>query len=416
MRVLHLALTNFRNYTRLELDLPEGIVLLQGDNAQGKTTLLEAIYFLSHIHSPRVKTERELVNWLVLQDNLPFARLVAQIQRGDDTDQIELSLVQNGSGNLEEDSSGLRKHIRINGGNKRAADAAGVLSAVLFLPEDIDLVSGAPGPRRRYLDDAIGQIDPRYGHELQRYNRVLTRRNLLLKSFRGRAADPAQLFFWDHRLVEHGAYLTVRRHSAIEKLNALVQRIHPLLTGDTEWLRLGYCSSVFGVQPRCCGTEYQPGAALQMELPAPLPASQAEMGLQDVAASFAVQLREAQAKELEQGMSIIGPHRDDFRFLANGVDMNTYGSRGQQRTIALSLKLAEVEWLTLEKKDKPVLLLDDIVSELDAAHRTCVLQAIDRAQQVIITTTDVAPFGREFLCAASLWQVQAGRISQLALP
>jgi DNA replication and repair protein RecF len=408
MRVLHLGLTNFRNYSRLELDLPEGVVLLQGDNAQGKTNLLEAIHFLSHIHSPRVKTDRELVNWLVLQDNLPFARLVARIQRRDEVDQIELSLVQSNSTNIDEDASGLRKHMRINGSAKRAADAAGVLSAVLFLPEDIDLVSGAPGSRRRYLDDVIGQVDPHYSRELQRYSRVLTRRNLLLKSFRGRSPDPAQLTFWDQRLIEHGAYLSVRRHSVIGRLNTLVQRIHPLLTGDKEWLHLEYCNSV--------AVGDQPGAASQMEWLTPLPASEVEIPVQDVAASFAAQLREVQAKEFQQGMSVIGPHRDDLRFLVNGVDMNTFGSRGQQRTIALSLKLAEVEWLTLEKNDKPVLLLDDIVSELDAAHRSCVLQVIDQAQQVIITTTDIAPFGQEFLAKTTLWQVQAGRISGLTSP
>jgi DNA replication and repair protein RecF len=405
MRILHLSLTNFRNYTRLEVDLPEGIVLIQGDNAQGKTNLLEAIHFLSHIHSPRVKTDRELVNWLVLQDNLPFARLVARVQRQDEIEQIELSLMQSNSKNLGDDASGLRKHIRVNGGSKRAADASGFLSCVLFLPEDIDLVSGAPGPRRRYLDDVIGQVDARYSHELQRYNRVLTRRNFLLKSFRGRAPDPAQLTFWDQRLIEHGAHLTIGRHAAIGKLNALIQSIHSVLTGDTEWLRLEYCSNtIVGVEA---------GAAVQMGLPTSLPASEPAISVQDVAASFAAQLREAQAKELEQGMSTIGPHRDDFRFLVNGVDMNTYGSRGQQRTVALSLKLAEVEWLGVEKNDRPVLLLDDIMSELDAAHRGCVLQAIEQAQQVIVTTTDATQFGQEFLAKASLWQVQAGRIHRL---
>jgi len=409
MRVLHLSLTNFRNYTRLELDLPAGIIVLQGDNAQGKTNLLEAIYYLSRIRSPRTKADRELLNWLVLQDDLPFARLVAQIQRGEDTDQIELSLVQRGGKNLGPDASALRKHIRINGANKRAAEAIGLLNAVLFLPQDINLVSSAPQLRRRYLDDTISQIDPLYRRELQRYNRVLTRRNYVLRSFRGQRPDPAQLVFWDQHLVEHGTYLIVRRQAAIQKLNEAIQRIHPKLTGEKEWLRLEYCSSVhLGSSP---GVAYQIALPTEQSIP-----SGTEVSLPEVAASFSEQLREAQAKELAQGMSVIGPHRDDVRFLANGVDMNTYGSQGQQRTTALSLKLAEVEWVMRERNDKPVLLLDDVLSELDAMHRNCLLNTIDEAQQVIITSTDLRDFGEEFLARSSLWRVCAGRIEKLTPP
>jgi len=406
MRILHLSLTNFRNYSRLELDLPAGIVLLQGDNAQGKTNLLEAIYYLSRIRSPRTNVDRELVNWLALEDDLPFARLVAQIQQAEETDLIELTLVQNSGKSLDTDATALRKHIRINGANKRTLDAVGLLNAVLFMPQDIDLVAGAPHLRRRYLDDVMCQIDPQYCRELQQYNRVLTQRNSLLKSLRDRGNDSAQLFFWDQRLLEHGAYITVRRQQLIQQLDESIQRIHLRLTGEKERLRLEYCASV--------RLESRPGAAYQIALPTEqdtLPATEMSARLHNLAASFAEQLREARARELEQGMSVVGPHRDDFRFLVNGVDMNIYGSRGQQRTITLSLKLAEVELITREKNDKPVLLLDDVISELDAAHRSCLLEAIDRAQQVIITTTDLTHYSEEFLERATLWRVCAGRIT-----
>jgi DNA replication and repair protein RecF len=404
MRIQHLSLTNFRNYSRLELDLPAGVVVLQGDNAQGKTNLLEAIYLLSRMRSPRTSTERELVNWLALEEDLPFARLVAQIEKDAEAREIELALVQNQTQGQTANGAALRKTIRVNGVNKRALDAVGLLNAVLFLPQDIDLVAGSPSGRRRYLDDTICQIDRRYCRELQRYNRVLTERNYLLRSMRGRSYDPGELVFWDQRLVQHGAYLTTRRQQVIQQLDAAMQRIHLRLTGEQERLRLEYDASV--------RREPRPGAAYQIALamePGAEPASQAE-ALHDVAAVFNAQLQELRSKEVEQGMSLLGPHRDELRFWVNDVDMNVYGSRGQQRTTALSLKLAEVEWVTQEKKDKPVLLLDDVISELDAPHRSQLLATIDQAQQVILTTTDLLHYSQEFLAAATLWRVSAGRI------
>jgi DNA replication and repair protein RecF len=403
MRIQHLSLTNFRNYTRLELDLPAGVVLLQGDNAQGKTNLLEAIYLLSRMRSPRTSTERELVGWLALEEDLPFARLVAQVQKGEETGQIELSLVQNNTPDPEGNGTALRKHIRVNGVNKRALDAVGLLNAVLFLPQDIELVAGSPSGRRRYLDDTICQIDGRYCRELQSYTRVLTERNYLLKSLRNRNYDPSELAFWDQHLVEHGAYLSARRQQVIQQLDEAVQRIHPRLTGDNERLRLEYDASV-RVEPRS-GAGYQMALALEAGA---APATRTE--LQDVAAAFTAQLRDLRGKEVEQGVSLVGPHRDELRFWVNGVDMNIYGSRGQQRTTALSLKLAEVELMTEAKKDKPVLLLDDVISELDAAHRHQLVAAIDQAQQVLMTTTDLVHYSAEFLATATLWRVCGGRI------
>ncbi len=409
MRLLHLSLTNFRNYARLELDVPTGIIVLQGDNAQGKTNLLEAIYYLSAMRSPRTKTDRELLNWLVVDDELPFTRLVAQIQRAEETEQIELSLVQSVRNSAKSDALALRRHIRINGVNKRMADAVGLLNAVLFLPQDIDLVSGAPHLRRRYLDDTISQIDAPYRRELQRYNRIVTRRNHLLKSLRNRSPDLSELVFWDRRLVQHGAYLIHRRQMAIQELNQAIQEIHSQLTNGQEWLQLQYSSSV--------QLEDQANVAYQMALPAENgAASGAGSSLEQVAALFSHQLRRVQAREMDRGVSMLGPHRDDLRFLVNGVDMNTYGSRGQQRTATLSLKLAEVEWIVRTKNDQPVLLLDDVISELDATHRGCLLEAVDAAQQVILTTTDLEHYGQGFLKRSSLWRVLAGRIEIVRPP
>jgi len=404
MRVLHLSLTNFRNYTRLELDVPQGIMLLQGGNAQGKTNLLEAIYYLSRTRSPRTAMDRELVNWLALEDELPFARLVARIQKAGGTDQIELTLVQSNNQDRHRDVPGVRKHIRVNGASKRSVDVIGLLNAVLFLPQDIELAPGPPGLRRRYLDDVISQIDLKYRRELQDYGRVLTQRNSLLKSLRSRGGDPSQLLFWDQRLVEHGAYLLIRRQQVVQQLNECLARIHSKLTGGMERLRLEYRGSV--------RAESDLVMAHQITLlPEQAVPSTSE---QRIAASYAAQLCHVRDKELEQGVSTIGPHRDDFRFLVDGVDMNTYGSRGQQRTIVLSLKLAEVELMRRERNDEPVMLLDDVVSELDAARRGYVLDTITGAQQAIVTTTDLLPYSKAFVMGVSRWQVCAGRLKQLS--
>jgi DNA replication and repair protein RecF len=404
MRILHLSLTNFRNFARLELDLPPGVVLLEGDNAQGKTNLLEAIYYLSRTRSPRTSVDRELVHWLALEEELPFARLLARIEKGNEASQIELALAQGWNA----DATAWRKQVRVNGVAKRALDAVGVLSVVLFLPEDIELVAGSPHSRRHYLDDAIGQIDSRYRHELGRYEKVLTQRNYLLKSLRGRANGSEELAFWDQRLSEHGAYITVRRQQVLAQLDQIIQRIHPGLAGETEHLRLQYCASV--------QWQSSPGIAYRTVLPLEPNATNdtaVMVLLQNVTAAFAAQLHEVRARDVEQGACTVGPHRDDVRFLVDGVDMNTFGSRGQQRTIALAVKLAELEWVTQEKNDPPVLLLDDVFSELDASRRSLVMQAIAPVQQVLVTTNEALRCDPQFVAQTTLWRVCAGRLERV---
>jgi len=345
------------------------------------------------------------VHWLAIEDDLPFARLVAQIQKADEVDQIELSLVQSGPQRPNANGPALRKHVRVNGANKRVSETVGLLNAVMFMPQDLELISGSPHVRRRYLDDIICRMDSQYSRALQAYGRVLTQRNYLLRSFRGQA-DESQLLFWDQRLVEHGAYLTWRRHTAIQHLDALVQDIHPKLTDSRERLRLQYRASA--------SMEHRTGGAYQMPLLADDKAAKAaDAPLQVISASFQAQLQQARARELEQGVSSIGPHRDDLQFWVNGVDMHAFASRGQQRTITLSMKLAEVAWLREAKDDAPVLLLDDVASELDASHRDCVLEAIAGAQQVLITTTELAHLDQGFLKQSTLWHVEAGRIESL---
>jgi len=410
MRIEHLSLTNFRNYTRLELDFPGHTILLQGDNAQGKTNLLEAIYYLATTRSPHAGTEHELVNWLAENQDLPHARLVAQVRKGDGSLRVEITLVRTQVGGLNsftpEGTQGprYRKYIKVNGVDRRALDLIGQINVVLFLPEDIVLVSGSPGGRRRYLDATLCQIDPHYCRLLQKYNRVLTQRNHLLRTLRERQGDLDQLFFWDRSLAESGAYLIARRQEVIDELDRLAQAIHLELTGQKERLRLRYVPSFDMSRP---SSDYQLPLALDWL---------SEPGLDQsgqVAEAFGAQLHKLRRQEILQGMTLIGPHRDDMRFSVGGVDLTIYGSRGQQRTAALALKLAEVKLIAQKVGEQPILLLDDVMSELDDARRGYLMQMVNGAQQAILTTTDLKAYSAEFLAGTTLLRVKEGRIEEM---
>jgi DNA replication and repair protein RecF len=383
MRLTHLTLHNFRNYVRLDFDVPSGVTVLSGDNAQGKTNLLEAIYYLATTRSPHAGADSELVNWLAAeQEPLPYTRLVGRMVRGASESTIEITLTQQANSETR-----YRKQIRLNGVAKRAMDVLGQLNVVLFLPEDITLVSGSPSLRRRYLDATLCQIQPDYCRMLSRYNQVVTQRNALLRDLRERGGDPGQLAFWDERLVEHGAYLASHRWEALLALDQLAHGVHGKLTDGGEQLHLRYVPSV------------------ETDGPA---------GTDAVGAAFRAQLRALRQREIASGMTLVGPHRDEVRFVVNDVDAGIYGSRGQQRTAALALKLAEVDLMRRETGQQPVLLLDDVLSELDEHRRRFLVHALeDGVEQVIITTTDVRILPEQFLQRCRLWQVQMGRLRML---
>jgi DNA replication and repair protein RecF len=384
VRLAHLSLYNFRNYVRLELDLPPGVMVLLGDNAQGKTNLLEAIYYLATSRSPYTGTDRELVNWLSLeQEPLPYTRLVGRVARGDNSVLLEITVSQQA-----ENGSRYQKQVRLNGVNKRAMDLLGHLNVVLFVPEDVNLVSGSPSLRRRYLDAMLCQIDPHYCRTLAGYNQIVTQRNALLRDMGERGGDPAQLVFWNERLVEHGALLIARRREAIDALDERAQAIHGQLTDGSEHLHLRYMPSVDLGEPR-------------------------RLTVAEVQAAYQAQLLSLRQRETAAGMTLAGPHRDEMRFAIDDIDAGVYGSRGQQRTAVLALKLAEVELMHNETGDYPVLLLDDVLSELDAHRRQFLLQRVDDGQQqAIITTTDLQALSPAFLQGCRLWRVEMGRLAE----
>lgn len=408
MRLNHLSLTNFRNYTRLELDLPGRLTVIQGANGQGKTNLLEAIHLLATGRSPRASVERELINWLAAEGPLPYARLVCDIGQDRATEKLELVLESgvNGAGV----GPTVRKQVRIDGAPRRGIDLVGHLRVVLFLPEDVSLVAGAPSERRRYLDIALCQIAPSYCRALSEYNRVIAQRNALLRRLRDEGGDPGQLSFWDAHMADHGSTLIHRRSVAVQILDRMAAERHGELTDGAERLRLSYLPSP---DPAALtgGSARQVDAARKQRLAegAPVYHTATRESIRD---SFLTQLRGAKAREIAAGNCLLGPHRDDMAFAVDGYDLRAYGSRGQQRTAALSLKLAELRMMREETDDSPLLLLDDVMSELDATRRRTLLAALTGVDQAIVTTTDWGDFNAELLAQAHRLRVERGTMSE----
>lgn len=412
MLLTHLSLTHFRNYRRLELDFDRRLTLFQGSNAQGKTSLLEAIYFLATSKPVHAQTEREVVDWQASQEPIPYCRVAATIH--DDAEgrsrplELEILLTPRGDG------LNFTKQVRVNGVGKRSLDLIGMLRAVLFLPEDIKLVDGGPGERRRYLDIALCQIDPAYTQALAAYQKVTTQRNSLLKTLRdqgarpGAAATDAQLGFWDEKLVQHGSRVTATRHNFMLQLHPVAQAKQAELSGGREDLQVEYLPSFnYGPWPEAEFELWQEGHLLESRR---WPWDGA-VSVAEIAAVFTAQLAARRSRELAAGMTLVGPHRDDLRFLANGRDLRAFGSRGQQRSAALSLKLAEVQAMTDATGSAPVLLLDDVMSELDAQRRATLLETLNGVDQAVITTTDWADFTPEFRAAAQCMHVCAGAVT-----
>jgi len=389
MYLSHLSLRNFRNYRELELALQPGTTLFYGPNAAGKTTLLEAVYYLATTRSPRTSAPRELINWDQPVDLglAPFTRLVASIQRAPERIVIELAVQrkQDADGNPLPTTS---TAIRINKTTRRALDLVGQLRVVLFTPLDIELVTGAPSVRRRWLDVMLSQLDGRYVRALAEYTKVVLQRNALLRAWReGRRPRPdearRQLQFWDKQLIATGAYILAERQRAVRELNEQATPIHREISGDHEPLRLSYLSTI--------GGDAGDRNALTQAF-----TNQLETGMRD---------------ELDRGQTLFGPHRDDVQWLLGAIDLGIYGSRGQQRSLTLAIKLAEAELMRTRTSDAPVLLLDDILSELDAVRRAHLLQFIDRPdQQTLITAADLADFDPSFLARIGRVRVEHGQV------
>ena len=398
MRVRHISLTNFRLYARLDSKLPSGPLILVGANAQGKTSLLEALFYLATAQSHHATTDRQLVNFLALGEPQPFSRIVAEVESQNEVQRIEVRLVIDPTASAD---GRLRKEVLLNGVKKRVADLAGRVNVVLFLPQDLAIVEGAPSDRRRYLDLALSQVDAAYSYALGEYAKVLSQRNALLKQLQERGGSTGQLEFWDERLGEHAGIVMAARIAALAELEAIASPIHRDLTAGSDSLRLAYHPA------------FDPAAAPegQLGLPLQVPVHHIGLAADEIAERLKQRLKATRAEEIARGMTLSGPHRDEFRFIANGMDVGTYGSRGQARTAVLALKLAEVEWMRRRSGEWPILLLDEVLAELDGNRRRDLLNRLNGAEQCVLTTTDLNLFPPDFVARATVWRIQSGQVA-----
>ena len=401
MQLTHLSLTNFRNFTRLDIDLPGGTVMLVGNNAQGKTSLLEAIYFLATFTSFHASSDRQLINFIEARQNLAVGRIVADFSRGKENHRIEVRIIQ--EPNSQNGVKHMRKEVLLDGVKRKASEVIGQFNAVLFLPQMMGVIEGSPEERRRYLNLALAQVISHYQAALAEYNKALLQRNALLKQLYERKGDASQLDYWDDQIATFGAQLIHARIRAVQELERLAARTHRELTHANEVLRLSY-------QPAYDPLPQSPG---QFKLPLDAAVDRCGFTQEQIRKGFLESLGKLRYEEIARGVTTIGPHRDELRFLANGIDLGTYGSRGQARSAILAMKIAEVAWMKSKSGHWPVLLLDEVLAELDTERRFDLLARLDQSEQVLVSTTDLDLFDPEYVQKAVVWRVAGGRVEKV---
>ncbi len=374
MYLTHLSLKHFRNYREQQVDFSAPKTILVGENAQGKSNLLESVELLATLKSHRTSRDRDLV-----QQEEAIGQISASVKR--EFGIADLSLVLRQAG---------RRTAILNGEKlRRQLDFLGSLSAVQFSSLDLDLVRGGPGERRTWLDTLLIQLEPVYAHILSQYNQVLKQRNALIKKIyadeeespRARA-DPTELALWDAQLTALGTRVIRRRFRAVNRLAPIAQRWHQAISGQQEELTM----------------TYQPNVPMAADDP------------QAIQGSFLEKVKTRAVAEQHQRTTLVGPHRDDIDLAIDGTPSRQYGSQGQQRTLVLALKLAELELIDEVICDPPLLLLDDVLAELDLNRQNQLLEAIQDRFQTIITTTHLGAFGSEWIQSSQILTVKAGTI------
>jgi DNA replication and repair protein RecF len=401
MYLKRLSLTNFRKFTRLDVDIPQKVVLLVGANAQGKTSVLEAIYFLAAFTSFQTHADRQIVNFYEAKNNsLTVTRLIAEYQRSNSKHRLEARLILEPAGVLN--AQRLRKEVLLDRVKKPVNEIIGHFNAVIFVPQMSQIIEGAPEDRRRYLNLALAQSTPAYARILSEYNQALTQRNALLKLLGERGGNSDQLEVWDETLARLGAQIILWRIEAVQQIERLASRVHNELTRGSEILRLSY-EPAFDPLPKPNG---------QLGLKMDTVVDRSHLDLNEIRDGFRARLSALRSEEIARGVTTIGPHRDELRFLANDIDLGNYGSRGQVRTTLLSLKLAEVNWMKDRTGEWPVILLDEVMAELDLLRRADLLKYVGESEQVLFTTTDLNLFPAAFVQNAELWNVENGKVEK----
>ena len=357
MYIESIKLSNFRNYENLELHLDQGTNIFYGDNAQGKTNILESVYLCGTSRSHKGSRDKEVIRF------------------GQDESHIRMNVCKNRM-NYQIDMH-LRKNkakgVAINGMPiKKARELLGVVNLVFFSPEDLNIIKNGPSERRRFMDSELCQLDRLYLTDLAGYNHILNQRNKLLKEILGNTSLKDTLDVWDMQMVNYGKRVIAKRRDFVAELNDIIREIHKNLTGREELLEI----------------LYEPNVSDQ---------------------DFEETLSKNRDRDFRMRLSSTGPHRDDFGVMVNGIDIRKYGSQGQQRTAALSLKLSEIYLVEKIIKDKPVLLLDDVLSELDSSRQSCLLDSIHDIQ-TLITCTGLDDFVSRQFHINKVFQVVAGHV------
>jgi DNA replication and repair protein RecF len=366
MSLTQLKIRNFRNIPTADLSLAPGANLFYGDNAQGKTAVLEAVAYLATSTSHRTRRDEELIRW---GEQATFVS--GRLEEPEGTEQvIEYGLSLEG------------KQIKVDGNPlRKVGDLYGIAQVVLFVPEDLDIINGSPSERRRFIDQTLAQVDKQHIARLQKYQQALRNRNYLLKRYQDRPVDPAEMETWDRQLIDSGVPVIEARQKALRKLHVTLTKAYHEMSGASESLALRYAGTI------------QPDEE------------------QSLGAAFSERLVGGLDKDRQQGSTSAGPHRDDLHFILEGHNLRTFGSQGQRRTAALALRLAEMQYLEEETGQKPLLLVDDVIYEMDEGRRQRFLEAIDAGGQSLVTATDIEHLGG-LAQRAKLFYVQSGLIEE----
>lgn len=358
MIIKSIELSKFRNYDLLTMDFDEHINILYGDNAQGKTNILEAIYYSGTTKSHRGSKDREMIK---IGENEAHIRMV--IEKRQVSHRIDMHLKKNKTKGIAIDGIPIR----------RSSDLIGLVNVVFFSPEDLSIIKNGPGERRRFLDMELCQLDKVYLHNLSKYNKIIVQRNNLLKQLADKKELLETLEVWDLQLLEYGSKIIKRRQEFIEQLNQIICDIHSKLSGGKETLTVSY-------EPNVSESE------------------------------FGIRLQKSRERDIYLKTTNHGPHRDDISFQIGEIDIRKYGSQGQQRTSALSLKLSEIEMVRKVIGESPILLLDDVLSELDRNRQNHLLDSINDTQ-TIITCTGLEEFVQKRIQINKIYEVVQGSVT-----
>lgn len=359
---------NFRNYSILDLKLNDGLNVFTGENAQGKTNIIEGIYLSSCLKSHRTSKDRELIKW-----NNDKAYVKVYAEKKYENTSVEILL-----------SSDDKKAVKVNGVKlSRFSDAVGNINAVIFSPEDLKLLKDGPAVRRKFIDNEISQTRPKYHYALLQYNRILMQRNNLLKFMNKSTKLRTEIEVFSEQLAEYGSFIIQARYEYIKKLSLIARLIHRKITDGNEEIEVSYQSDSYNCTDKSEIKNY-----------------------------LLKYYTESLNEDIEKGYTLKGPHRDDILIKINGIDARVYGSQGQQRSSALSLKLSELEIIKSEVGEYPILLLDDVLSELDNKRQTLLINSLQDVQ-TIITCTSINEVKEYRFKSRNIFKVEGGTVEKI---